>query len=485
MVRDKASAINHRSFETSSNLRSLNRYNLIMKSAFCFVRHGTPMVCLMVVAGLLAIPVAVQAAEEDTERPELTDRQVYQALTQVERLQWERAERLVESGKDDIESGEWQLSRKESEMGLENDEERVERAHERGRELIAAGKAKIERGKEMLEQLRASVRDRTGGGQRPETLVLRSTVAAQEWDNPSAGGTLEPLRSRARSLLESLWNRGYQRIFPACTFVLREGQYEVANAFEERFRELLVAIDGDRYTVAENPPESYQLISSEAGLGLDFPERERVLRLYKTAIVVLEVIPRETGQSALLAMRAVDPANMRILSSDSVLIPLPAGLGGLLALDGENAPAASDAGAALEPLSASLTDSAGFIGRLRNSPQNYVFTVRFGEGIASSAEKREAVLLCKTLILENTELPLTDEDFALRAFEPSEGFEAPPRLADAAWEISREYDEQAGQPYHKVTAISFANEREVPVGRLTITTGGDGEGAGNTASAAR
>ncbi len=465
-----------------------------------------PIIVLLVCIFLLPAEGAPSKAAE-SELPALSDRQVLRYLSTAETLEWERAQEQLKAGQSQVETGTRLMNRPPSML---SSSEQVAQDKKAGAEQVALGEATIAQANKVLDGLRAKAAEEKAGTKvvKHEPVTIPMEYSATTLD--------DGLMPTTEKLLFQLWNQGYSRIYLDQAYVIDTADknpiYLSDPLLTKELRGIIARLDGNRFTFVNDEAIQFKLVQEGGHSYIDFPDREPILRNFKSVLVLAEIVYDSRMESALLSLRGIDLKSDIVVASelislvvdDSVRTMVPKAEPAETAQNKaapaskdtthptevaegetpapapvkEEAPVESTApeSVAEQPVSpASITkrlavqlkDNNNFLARVSASGTPYVFTFEY-VGDAKGFNSRAASMISKVILLSQN-LNVSDDDFLVLAL--GQGDVEPDSTTghtNALWKVTPLGSAGQGRSAYDIQAVSLISSQpsSVPVGLM-------------------
>lgn len=350
----------------------------------------------------------------------------------------------------------------------------IERSRRQGRAQVDRGRARMQESGEVLQELRRRAEQTRAEAERePEETaytIMRPPLSLSE-----------AMDEALRPVLFALWEQNYTRIYFAGAYILMDPygipHYKRMKDFEADFRTQMRRIDGSRFTTVTNEEPAFVINTRRNRHMIDFPGRDQVMRNFKCALVVAEMLYDERFERAFLSIRGIDLESMQTVVAELGSVVVSDKVRNLyhqLETNSEDpedkSPLAGMPDAAKE-LHANLRDRRDFINRLKQAGHNFTFRHEF-LGEHDGFEARATSIINKAM-LAGKGLEISDSDFLLVALPKADTFdEDGSDGTNAIWRLTPLEASRSERMNFDVEAVSrtFDDEQSVPVGLLQVVS---------------
>lgn len=431
--------------------------------------------------------------------PQISDREVVPLLTTSEVLEWERAKELEKTAQSQIATGERLINRPPS--FLKTPAEHAEEK-EAGKTMVEEGKANLARASEILDRLRQHATALQASDVMKDDTVVYPFEFSPEVLDDAIFNTVE-------KLLFNLWNNGYGRIYFGGAYFMDTASdlpvFIQDPILSAEMRRDIIRLDGTRFTFVGDEDTVFSLKTDRGRTVIDFPERSQILRHFKSAFIIAELIYDSRTKSALLSMRAIDLTSMNLASAELAVIAIDDKLLQLVAANavadmdasesetavedkvastktvhaaanneptekGEDGdPASTEMDELLKPkiiykrFAVQMKDNKNFLKRVSDSENPFIFSFKY-LGDTKGFESRAASMISKMILLQNS-LNVAETDFLPLILQYSEG-EAGTEMLDmsnAIWKVTPLSSGRSGVVAYDIEAISLLREEPLTV----------------------
>ena len=224
---------------------------------------------LMAIAAFFFLPADTSAVEKesqvDRERLFSKSDQLLDFMSAQQRLEYARAESLVENGHSDLRRGQFFIDRKPSAF---NPNEDLGPIKKQGEALVASGRAKIESGENKIFDLLVQAERVELLNRKPDKESYESSIIA----SPSYETALE---ETAKALLDSCWEKGYNRIFYDRVYHVNDEGAKIAELeVRNKTYDILIRVDGTRFSVVMPVDLELDITGREGSFQFSFEDSE-------------------------------------------------------------------------------------------------------------------------------------------------------------------------------------------------------------------
>lgn len=453
----------------------------------CFQRIA---ISLSLAALLVSSSLSAPANGANDQPPALSDAAVPQYLSLAEVREWERAQEQLRLGRSQIATGDWLMNRPPSALRSPQD---IAKDKDEGKRQKDEGELRVEAAEKVLDGLRA----------RAAAAAVGSVVQTEAVNYPMEVGPVtlgKGLMANTEKLLFDLWNEGYGRLYFGGAYIMDTADddpvFLADPILNSEFRRIIGRLDGNRFTFVNDESIEFRLNTRQNRTIIDFPDRGQVLRHFKAAYIVAELVYDSQADSAMLFLRGIDLSSMTVVAARLVVLTVNDDIRKLVGLD-EAAPAtasteatpaadASATGAAgaekttdteaeagaqsaeiAKRLAVQLRDDKNFLQRVSASGTSYIFTIEY-KGDLTGFNGRTASMISKMLLLDN-KLQVSDADFLPMVMEFSRDAGGAEYIAsNAVWKITPLGGGGTARTAYDVEAVSLISGQPsaVPVGLM-------------------
>ena len=393
----------------------------------------------LIIACLCALQVSAKSSSTQSEVDfSIIERAVELSryLSSSQRIQLIKIEEAIQRAEQKIRSGEYMQSRKPSSL---NPDEDLKETHQRGKELIEEAQAeRLSNQVRLVELLQIAEQQRLA-----QTKIIAQSYQIAALDSMEYGTALQ---HAAEKVLKASWEAGYQHILYNGVHLVREGKSQPASTqINNQSYDILVALDGTRFTLSMPINLSYQLTSAESS-GFTY-ENASAFDGSKTALLAIEQIESSKSGDAVLAVRAIDIENFQLVSGQLVALKL----------------SDSVSEAPTKQLTGHISDDKNLLRTLAELETPY----QFGWDLSSLTEPNSGLLyslLLQQTIQQNSGLQILETEFIQRTYLQNSGVTTAIQQPSAVFQLEPVEAAEISSERYTLSARLTSNNREIIIG---------------------
>lgn len=399
---------------------------------------------------LIAFPFSLSAApaqsESEINLEILAQRdQLVPYMTQAQRISLLKLEATLESAESDFRTGQHLADTKPSSMDPDRN---IQPTITRGEKLMESSQKVIEDTQIALAKLLSEA---------DANRVEQQALSEQKYDYVLTTATLdEALAQEIKPLMEACWDQGYTTLFYNKVFLQdATGTRSAKEELKSKIYDLLAEADGTRFSLTVPIDFKLKTDSDGSAPAIFSFENEGIFESDKKALIIPELILPDASSTGLLALKALDFSDRRIIAHALVKV---SDLAEQLEL---GSPDDQDK----TPTHFELRGHGQTIDALSGLATPYVFELISTETTTVANEA-----LTKTLLM-NSGIILTDSEFIKRAY--GEALEAPESWKGTS--TARLAVVRSGDNTFDLTAKANTSSRTLPAGTMRLTQGAEAE----------
>jgi hypothetical protein len=243
-------------------------------------------------------------------------RSLYGSLSASQRIQFTRAEELVQSGKSELRRGEFMVNRRPSKL---NPDEDLAPVRARGERLIEKGRIKIRQGQATMVALLESAKEELASNAPPENVPYDYAVEIVESYEPA-------LEDAASAVFRACWDASYNHIFFDRVFLSgAEATTKAATSLNNATYETLIELDSTRFSLSLPTDFQLDLKPPEEGWQFSFENSDEFSgeRIALLSIEVVEFIKEAETDEAETDLPETVEAAAEMTPEAEVQAPVP------------------------------------------------------------------------------------------------------------------------------------------------------------------
>jgi hypothetical protein len=411
-------------------------------------------------------------------------------LSPAQLSQWNDALKKIKDGDDEVSAG--QILAKRIPASTTDD---LTVVHQQGNDEVKEGEGVVDKALATIAGLRKVALAAMNNN--PDTMpgagVYGMRLSATTWP-PAIKGLTD-------AMMSALWAANYKNVYLADVYSFEDSHYVAKPDATDALSKAIVQSDTGHNTFTAKHDWKFMLKKDGGQLVIDFPDRAAFQQdNTKAALVVGELLYDHDSGYATFSLRAVDVADWHIIYNKLTMFAVEPKLGKMIGLadyqvpsgknfnptatsgtqpsvaakvsgstssSGSSSSSAANGGAPTA-LEINIEGAGGLVNTFKSASKPYIFRA-LTDGKDNSLDNRYALLLLKSVLVDNTSLTITDYDFLSTVLPGADADRSLPAAGiNVAWVVPDVGDYTEHSIQLDLKAKNLASSTEIDAGKLNI-----------------